>query len=280
MAINHRTTVVGVFRDRSMVEQAMQALANAGFDPENIRSSGTGATGGFLDGIRSLLAGPTANDSNITNDLSGMGLSEEEARYYSGEHSNGNTILTVKAEGRDQEATSIMLQHGAYNYNTARNPQAAASYPQQPGGYAASSTAYTPQNSYASTNANATDSMRDPNATDPLDDAQPRSTQPVAPYESSTDTEAERVAQTTDVPAKRGTQMEDLQAQFQTMQQQLQEAQNQLKAAKEREQELQTARERETQYQTMQKQLQEMQAQLQATQAELRETQSRISQYN
>src|ERR1700731_2639812 len=123
MAINHRTTVVGVFRDRSMAEQAMQALANAGFDPENIRFSGTGATGGFLDGIRSLLSGPTANDSNMTNDLSEMGLSEEEARYYSGEHSNGNTILTVKAEGRDQEATSIMLQYGAYNYNTARNPQ-------------------------------------------------------------------------------------------------------------------------------------------------------------
>jgi hypothetical protein len=167
MAINHRTNVVGVFRDRAMAEQAMQALANAGFDPGNIRFSSTGAGtgGGFLEGIRSLFVAPTASESDITNDLSQMGLTNEEARYYSSEHANGNIILAVKAEDRDQEAISIMHQYGAYSYDTTHNPQ-------QTAGYTPTSTAYnTPQQSTPYADPNATDPLRDEHASDPLNEA-------------------------------------------------------------------------------------------------------------
>lgn len=175
MAINNRTTVVGVFRDRSMAEQAMEALANAGFDPGNIRFSGTGATGSFFDGIKSLFAGPTATESGIASDLNEMGLSDEEAQYYSGEHTNGHTILAVKAEGREQEANSIMQQFGGYNYNAMRNPQVAANYAQQPAGYTAPTAGYASHNSYAATDPNSTDPLRDENATDPLAEERARS---------------------------------------------------------------------------------------------------------
>jgi hypothetical protein len=169
MAIHHRTTVVGVFRDRTMAEQAMQALTNAGFDPESIRFSSTGAgTGGsFLEGIRSLFTAPATNENDITNDLSEMGLSSEEARYYSSEHSNGNIVLAVKAEERDQEATSIMHQYGAYSYDTTHSPRETVSDSQP-----VASTAYPPQTNYPYADPNATDPLRDEHATDPLHESQ------------------------------------------------------------------------------------------------------------
>lgn len=46
--------------------------------------------------------------------LVGMGIPEEEARYYEGEFKSGRTIVTVKSDGRSQEAMDILRRHGAY----------------------------------------------------------------------------------------------------------------------------------------------------------------------
>jgi hypothetical protein len=50
--------------------------------------------------------------------LMGLGIPEEEARYYETEFQSGNTLVTVKAEGRYQEARDILARNGAYDFET------------------------------------------------------------------------------------------------------------------------------------------------------------------
>jgi hypothetical protein len=47
--------------------------------------------------------------------LSGMGIPEEDARYYQGEFESGRTIVTVKSEGRFDEAWAILQRFDAYD---------------------------------------------------------------------------------------------------------------------------------------------------------------------
>ena len=115
MAVTPSSPVVGVFTDRSMAEQAVGALYNAGFEHEQIRYSVPGTSGSFFEGLKSLFTGTSTNEGNLANDLSSMGMSAEEARYYANEYSNGRIILAVQAHGREQEAWSVLYQHGAYH---------------------------------------------------------------------------------------------------------------------------------------------------------------------
>jgi hypothetical protein len=138
------STIVGVFRDRATAEQAMEELRNTGFDRDQIRYAGPGTVGSFLDDIKSLFTGPNASGSVLANDLSNMGLSDEEARCYANEYNNGNSILAVNATGREQDAANILHKYGAYNYGmtpgfreTRNNTQQPSEY-SQPGNYTTS----------------------------------------------------------------------------------------------------------------------------------------------
>lgn len=118
MSVTPSSTVVGIFRDRAMAEEAIEALYDAGFQREQIRYSMPGNAGGFFEDLKNMFTGASSTDTNgdhLANDLTGMGLSDEEAQYYTNEYNNGNTILTVQAANREQEALSILHQHGAYN---------------------------------------------------------------------------------------------------------------------------------------------------------------------
>ena len=50
--------------------------------------------------------------------LTGMGVPEREARYYEREFQAGRTLVTVKADGRYDEARSILRGQGAYDVET------------------------------------------------------------------------------------------------------------------------------------------------------------------
>lgn len=52
--------------------------------------------------------------------LTGMGIPEEEARYYQSEFEAGRIIVTVNAQGRQQEALDILRRNGAYDASTRR----------------------------------------------------------------------------------------------------------------------------------------------------------------
>ncbi len=88
------------------------ALAT-GFVP----GAGPVIAGSLLTGV---LAGAAvgATAGGILGALVGMGIPEDEARYYEQEMEAGRTIVTVKAENRYTEAVQILRRHGAYDVNT------------------------------------------------------------------------------------------------------------------------------------------------------------------
>jgi len=129
MSVTPSSPVVGVFTDRSMAEQAVGALYNAGFEHEQIRYSVPGNSGSFFEGLKSFFTGTSTNGDDLANNLTSMGLSDEEARYYSNEFRNGNIILAVQARGREQEALSVLHQYSAYNSHDVFNQ--ATNYAQQ-----------------------------------------------------------------------------------------------------------------------------------------------------
>ncbi|CAN5258750.1 hypothetical protein BH18CHL2_BH18CHL2_02000 [soil metagenome] len=51
----------------------------------------------------------------LAGSLAGMGVSEDDARYYEDEFKQGRVLLTVKADGRADEAKQILERAGAYD---------------------------------------------------------------------------------------------------------------------------------------------------------------------
>jgi hypothetical protein len=50
--------------------------------------------------------------------LTNLGMTEEEARYYQGELQAGRTLVIVRAENRQQEASNILRRYGGYDATT------------------------------------------------------------------------------------------------------------------------------------------------------------------
>jgi len=59
--------------------------------------------------------------------LIGLGIPEEDAKYYEDEFKAGRYIVTVKADARYQEARTILVRHGGYDRSTAPAASAMAS---------------------------------------------------------------------------------------------------------------------------------------------------------
>jgi len=81
--------------------------------------------GGILASVLASAAG-TAVAGGILGALIGLGVPEDEARYYEGEFKAGRTIVTVKSETRRDEACSILHRYGAYDQSTAKAQPASA----------------------------------------------------------------------------------------------------------------------------------------------------------
>jgi uncharacterized protein (TIGR02271 family) len=110
--------VVGVFRDRSQAEQAINELLQAGFSHNQIRFAGRGiSSGGILEKIKSLFTGQDISAGGIYDDLVKMGAPPEDARYYQSEFEAGRSIVAVLASQGIQEAINILVRHGGYGAN-------------------------------------------------------------------------------------------------------------------------------------------------------------------
>ncbi len=130
MSVTPSSTIVGVFRDPSEAEQAVNALYNSGFEQEQIQYMVPGTSGSFFEGLKNFLTGTNEGEGNLADDLTNMGLSDADAQYYANEYNNGNPILIVRAAERGTEAVNVLRQYGAYNTQT--EP---AGNMQQPGDY-------------------------------------------------------------------------------------------------------------------------------------------------
>ena len=149
--MQQHSTVVGVFDAAARAEKAIRELRDAGFPAGQIgfamRDPGaagpalaqtpafgaaaggvTGAlTGGALGGLLGTAASfvvpgvgvligaglLSAYLGGLAGALTGMGLSQEQARSYHREVEAGRAIVTVEADGRYSEALAILADNGA-----------------------------------------------------------------------------------------------------------------------------------------------------------------------
>jgi len=87
--------------------------------------------GGLLASVLASAAGGAAA-GGILGALIGLGIPEEEARYYEAEFHSGRTLVTVQATGRYEEAREILRRFGGHDINTARAAEAAVTPPTSP----------------------------------------------------------------------------------------------------------------------------------------------------
>ncbi|WP_205678759.1 general stress protein [Aquisphaera insulae] len=93
------------------------ALAGLGVLAGVIPVVGPAITAGTL-GVILTNAAAGAGIAGLIGTLIGAGIPEHEARYYDEEFQAGRTIVTVSADGRAAEASSILRQYGAYDMST------------------------------------------------------------------------------------------------------------------------------------------------------------------
>jgi len=96
------------------------ALAGLGVLAGVIPVIGPAIAAGTL-GVILTNAAAGAGIAGLVGALVGAGIPEEEAKYYHSEFEAGRTIVTVNADGRYDEATTILRRHGAYDMSTRGN---------------------------------------------------------------------------------------------------------------------------------------------------------------
>jgi uncharacterized protein (TIGR02271 family) len=78
------------------------------------------AAGAFASALGGAAIG--AGVGAIAGALVGMGVPEEHAKYYEGEAKAGKTLVTVRADGRYDDAQRILRDHGAYDVESRSRP--------------------------------------------------------------------------------------------------------------------------------------------------------------
>jgi len=122
MATTENPLAVGVFRDHSLAEQAVEALLQAGFRDDEITLWGQGAsTGGFLGTLMSKRSGQGTEMGSISGSLVEMGKPQEDADYYQHETEAGRSVVAIRSYGHRQEASDILYRAGAYTVQTSLN---------------------------------------------------------------------------------------------------------------------------------------------------------------
>jgi hypothetical protein len=93
------------------------ALAGFGVLSGVIPVIGPAIAGGTL-GIILSNAALGAGVGGLVGALVGAGIPEDEAQYYQGEFEAGRMIVTVRGDGRGDEAMAIFRRYGAYDMST------------------------------------------------------------------------------------------------------------------------------------------------------------------
>jgi hypothetical protein len=116
MTTTQSSPVMGVFTDRGAADAAIDQLQEAGFSSEQLSlSHRQGALSGKVKHLFSKLPG---QEGSIVDELQRMGVPEDEALYYQNELNAGRVIVTVQADGRQEDAREVLESNGAYDINT------------------------------------------------------------------------------------------------------------------------------------------------------------------
>ncbi len=99
------------------------ALAGLGVLSGIIPVIGPAIAGGTL-GVILTNAAAGAGLGGLAGTLIGAGIPEDEAQYYQDEFEEGRAIVTVRPEGRADEAKAILCSYDAYDMNSCGNVRA------------------------------------------------------------------------------------------------------------------------------------------------------------
>jgi hypothetical protein len=77
--------------------------------------------GGILASVLASAAG-TAAAGGVLGALVGLGIPEEEAHYYEGEFKSGRTLVSIRADGRYDEAMAVVRRHHGYDRSGLSTP--------------------------------------------------------------------------------------------------------------------------------------------------------------
>ncbi len=94
---------------------------------------GPAIAGGVLASVLASAAGGAAV-VGVLGALVGLGIPEDEARFYEGEFHAGRTLVTVQAPGRYEEARDILRRHSAYDVESRRVAPADTAATMRPAG--------------------------------------------------------------------------------------------------------------------------------------------------
>jgi uncharacterized protein (TIGR02271 family) len=96
---NDTSIVAAAFENESDARRALDALRQAGFGYDQVGVAPQGQ-----------------DDINLKNDLGTLGVSDDVASYYDQQHSDGRTVVSVRPDGQDELAHSILHQYNGYDY--------------------------------------------------------------------------------------------------------------------------------------------------------------------
>jgi hypothetical protein len=105
MTTYQTSIVAGVFQDEAQVKAAVDELSAANFR---------------YDQIGVAMANTPTSTADLRGDLMKLGVPQEHADYYESEYNAGHIVVSIRPDGRDSEAMSILRRHGSYNYEDDR----------------------------------------------------------------------------------------------------------------------------------------------------------------
>ena len=118
MSTTEQSTVIGVFRDRSLADAAIHELHQADFRDDQVHLLGH-SSGNALEGLKNLFSPKhTSTTPNTADELAQAGIGQDNVAYYQQEIEAGNYIVAVQSNGQQRQAREILYQHGAYDAST------------------------------------------------------------------------------------------------------------------------------------------------------------------
>ena len=97
--------IVGIFQDEVKAKNAVDTLRDAGFR---------------YDQVGVAIQSSQNATPNLQSDLENLGVPQEQASYYDDEYKAGHIVVSVRPDGRDSEAKTILDQNGAYDFQQAQ----------------------------------------------------------------------------------------------------------------------------------------------------------------
>ncbi|MDQ2716320.1 MAG: YsnF/AvaK domain-containing protein [Chloroflexota bacterium] len=118
MAVEERTTVLGIFRDRTLADQAIAELRQTSWGLDEVKVIGRNPGGGVLASLKSAFTQQEGTTDGAADDLAGLDLPQDQRQLYQHALDSGDYIVLARTQGHQLEVRDILHRHGALNVFT------------------------------------------------------------------------------------------------------------------------------------------------------------------